>query len=1102
MERSGAQTTKVYQGHLNGELVAVKRVILEGGLHTLFKREARLLSNFDHPGIVNLLAPSHEHEVEGQKHGCLILPWSDSNLLDAILASAGKHHDEIIRQYVLPLARALDHIHGQNKVHRDLKPQNILLSSAGRPVIADFGIGKDNGSVTASTVGSWESSGYTPDRRGTGKQQDVYSFGVLFLELLVGRQVRGIHERFVELSNLTGISDKYVQMIRKCLADDPEKRFPDMSEVKDELESVRRSIWVNEANEFGLEAQLTQGARQGYLNLSNPLVRPETDIARLLDRAHLDLRPLGKDSPDTLILSADAFEFFIKVEKDSKVLRITSVRESSAYGKTKEGPGFSLWKFPIKWKVVNQPMGGDLHHRTFEEVFGKFDEWQSEGMPDESLSRLPPTSRNQFSQWQKFLEAKDVIYRGDGKPLRYDSVASADSPKEFRFSLQSEIESPLEGTFWVVKGTSNDIGEVVAQDGSNLQIHFRREISRPFPQAGQLIPSVDGGTRVALERQQTAIKMLATKKSVNPKLGGIFAAPTTQPPVVQIRPDTWFNPSLDDDKRDAVSTALGSSALTLVQGPPGTGKTTFISELVEQLLARDPLARILIVSQTHVAIDNVVERLAASELAITVTRLGHVDSPSISSSSIGFLMPNQIRQWSKNLKEKSERYILDLAMGAGLTAPQSAGLKNLIGMQRLLREKLKIEEDIGQSGTPSQFQTSTLKAIESKLVGAKNLIPDQLEGATAPQTLDDIREMIEVLVDAMADSNKFLETLALQDQWINRLETTNEVEPLFLKSRNVLAGTCLGFLAHPSVKDLEFDYCILDEASRATPTEALVPFSRARKCILVGDSEQLGPSNFEFEGQGELLKSLGIEQHATDESLFSYLEQTLPQDAIVRLTRQHRMVEPIGNLISECFYGGILKSEGRAQIPSLTDEIQGFYAPLMWVSTEQGQYKNDSRESRINQSFFNIAEALEICDRLRSLAKAAEVGYVKLPADFSCLIITPYAGQRRYIEEQAKFLNLDGITLEVLTVDAVQGREADLVFYSPVRSNGSNGSNVGFTNSAQRTNVALSRARQCLFIVGDREFWGLGSSPLSTVLNYLEQLGGSSVRFDPGDDHD
>jgi superfamily I DNA and/or RNA helicase len=104
------------------------------------------------------------------------------------------------------------------------------------------------------------------------------------------------------------------------------------------------------------------------------------------------------------------------------------------------------------------------------------------------------------------------------------------------------------------------------------------------------------------------------------------------------------------------------------------------------------------------------------------------------------------------------------------------------------------------------------------------------------------------------------------------------------------------------------------------------------------------------------------------------------------------------------------------------------------------------------------------------------------------LVITPYTHQVDLLRVSlSEFSNKDSIDLEIQTIDSVQGREADFVFYSPVRSNLRG--NVGFLNEEnfQRTNVALSRGRHMTAIVGDCSFWEDINSPLSSVLRIVKQ---------------
>src|ERR1700722_12121281 len=88
-----------------------------------------------------------------------------------------------------------------------------------------------------------------------------------------------------------------------------------------------------------------------------------------------------------------------------------------------------------------------------------------------------------------------------------------------------------------------------------------------------------------------------------------------------------------------------------------------------------------------------------------------------------------------------------------------------------------------------------------------------------------------------------LARLRLQGQWLQRIAYDERLAATFLDQCSVIAGTCTGFLRHPAVRHLNIDMCIVDEASRATLTETLVPVSRAQRWVFVGDTNQLPPSD-------------------------------------------------------------------------------------------------------------------------------------------------------------------------------------------------------------------------------------------------------------------
>ena len=193
---------------------------------------------------------------------------------------------------------------------------------------------------------------------------------------------------------------------------------------------------------------------------------------------------------------------------------------------------------------------------------------------------------------------------------------------------------------------------------------------------------------------------------------------------------------------------------------------------------------------------------------------------------------------------------------------------------------------------------------------------------------------------------------------------------------------------------------------------------------------------------------------------------------------QHRMVAPIGNLISACFYDGHLESVHDNIDSDLSEVIP---RPVTWFTTIR--FPNRHEVSR-NPSYENLCEAQIIRKILEKLNSATQVA----GKDYSVAILSGYSAQRRLLErtltsdeETWKRLNV-----ECNTVDAFQGREADIAIYSVTRSNVEG--KIGFLHRKERLNVALSRGRYGLIIVGDHSFCRTlsGANPLRQVMDYIE----------------
>ena len=262
----------------------------------------------------------------------------------------------------------------------------------------------------------------------------------------------------------------------------------------------------------------------------------------------------------------------------------------------------------------------------------------------------------------------------------------------------------------------------------------------------------------------------------------------------------------------------------------------------------------------------------------------------------------------------------------------------------------------------------------------------------------------------------------------------------------------------------------------------LIPIVQSERAILVGDERQLPPMVEDMIGDAS---NLSPEEHSLDTSLFQTLVEQAEEsgwDFLSTLSTQNRMHPAIGNLISSVFYDGRLENGDR------TRSRQFFFdwmpAPVTWLSTSMTPNK---AESRVGESFANSAEA----DVILELLKKTEEKSRERRRRPSVAVISGYSAQvellttRIDVEDQDRWRN---IQIEMATVDSFQGRECDVVIYSTVRSNGEH--RIGFLRDRRRINVALSRARDLLVIVGDSymmESATIGGelNPFASVLNHI-----------------
>ena len=276
---------------------------------------------------------------------------------------------------------------------------------------------------------------------------------------------------------------------------------------------------------------------------------------------------------------------------------------------------------------------------------------------------------------------------------------------------------------------------------------------------------------------------------------------------------------------------------------------------------------------------------------------------------------------------------------------------------------------------------------------------------------------------------------------------------LFDEAR-VVASTLVGS-ANRVLEGMKFGTLFIDEAAQALEAACWIPMRRVTRVVLAGDHCQLPP----------MVKSIAALKAGLGKSLMERIVEHKP-DVVTLLKIQYRMNEKIMKFSSDWFYHGEVESAPLTRNRGILDLDE----PIEWRDSKVDDEEGDSGESFVGESFgrINKAEAQLTLDTLEDYFK--KIGKQRiLDEHIDVGVISPYRAQvqylRRLIRKRESFKPYRH-SISVNTVDGFQGQERDIILISLVRSNDQG--QIGFLNDLRRMNVAITRARMKLIILGDK----------------------------------
>jgi hypothetical protein len=313
------------------------------------------------------------------------------------------------------------------------------------------------------------------------------------------------------------------------------------------------------------------------------------------------------------------------------------------------------------------------------------------------------------------------------------------------------------------------------------------------------------------------------------------------------------------------------------------------------------------------------------------------------------------------------------------------------------------------------------------------------------------------------------------------VSTSNPAYTSLLRGKNsIVLGTPLGYYLDRNISQSHFDILIIDEASQMDIPETLFSMQFSDKCVIIGDHMQIPP----FPIQNEILLEYDpkIDLNTREElqkSMFENLITDVNRFNSVFLDINYRTQDPLMvSFISDLIYDGKLSTNLDSeyyQIPPAKRKRLYSSSPIEIIDTSRLMAPDERMETEVNSTYYNQSEAMLSLKKVMELIKDGE-------SLKNICIITPYKAHaeklKEVFNEHIKYFQYDPqglwkfIEHNIYTIDSFQGREQDNVIINWVRSNYTSqgaSTRTGFLRDYRRTNVALSRGRKRLILIGDFE---------------------------------
>lgn len=957
------------------------------------------------------------------------------------------------------------------------------------------------------------------------EERDIYATALVVCEILgieysLQNGVVEIEEGPDDLKNLN-------KVLKEMTLPSRSERLPVLGSLMDELKNIIEPPARKDVKKISIKLTRNELSKDIYFDKAYCETKPNllaSDNGTLYVKCNLK----KEDTPDDLFIIGMNQEIKIKYDKITRrVLRCwVNYIEGQKAIIANTNPRYKAFEASIyialskqfdvsemeSW-IVEEVLPSVSHEKDiceFEDIDDEYDDFIS---PDQKIVADDYATLSTSDRWNELIEVEENLnleVRVIGQPVYRNDENVLIIPYDYTSVTPDFNENDsVKVLYQDRRGENRSIGEL---DLSRTTTDTLYVLVKNLPVDLQAINKLTLDSlwqKESFKRRSNATIRILNQQSVIPNLidllDGKYENIITQKDIVF--DDELIGRYFGDNEAqiDSFKNILVNRPIGLLQGPPGTGKTKFIAAFVHYLFHRLGISNILLVSQSHEAVNNLGEAIVKlnaeiePDFYLEMVRVGAEGV--ISKSLLKYHSIGLKDKYSSTFKAEFKKKISIIGKEIGL--PERF-VSTYFDVQQTLGAISKKIHEILEIGVrePSRLVKKKENSLRDTFWQIYNSKYRKIYGDPS----DDIDETLVALENKIKEKysvssyphylTKLQKLISLGEEWLKVLDSnTRGYEEFLARTRHIIIGTCVG-IGKPSLKidNNMYDWVIIDEAARCNPSELAVSMQVGKNILLVGDHKQLPPM-FDDLVLERTSRKLNIPPTELKKSEFQRLmESDFGKKYGCGLNKQYRMCEPIANMVSDVFY----KEDGIELVTMRTaDHNFGVAVPdilgktVTWIDTVSVDKEAFHRWDDSN-SLYNPYEAntvIKVLDQLYDSDPFMELMSERSFDEPPIGVICPYAAQKKYINMEivrkawpAIFTNM----LKIDTVDSYQGKENEIIIVSLTRNDRK--VSEGFLKYPERINVSLSRARERLVIIGASRMWEVAPPdiPLRKILEYIE----------------